>query len=237
MNIGINCGHTVSGQPGCGAVGFINESEETRVVGKALINQLKSMGHTVVDCTNDYATSTNANLNKICEMANAQKLDIFVSIHFNAGGGKGTEVYTYGGVQHPEAVAICEKMNDIGFVNRKVKDGSSLAVVRKTKAKALLVEVCFVDTQSDVNLYKANVSKIVTAIAEGITGEKVSTKQETTNVFKDVPTSDYGYKHIKMLKEYGIVNGYSDGTFRPDDKITRRDVAIMIANALTVLGK
>ena len=30
MRIGINCGHTVSGQPGCGAVGRIDESVETR---------------------------------------------------------------------------------------------------------------------------------------------------------------------------------------------------------------
>ena len=34
MRIGINCGHTVSGQPGCGAVGRIDESVETRAVGK-----------------------------------------------------------------------------------------------------------------------------------------------------------------------------------------------------------
>ena len=42
MKIGINCGHTVSGQPGCGAVGFINESDETRKVGYKLMEYLKN---------------------------------------------------------------------------------------------------------------------------------------------------------------------------------------------------
>ena len=41
MKIGVNCGHTVSGQPGCGAVGFINESDETRKVGYKLMEYLK----------------------------------------------------------------------------------------------------------------------------------------------------------------------------------------------------
>ena len=35
MRIGINCGHTVSGTIGSGAVGFLNESNETRAVGYA----------------------------------------------------------------------------------------------------------------------------------------------------------------------------------------------------------
>lgn len=175
MKIGINCGHTVSGQAGCGAVGFIDESVETRNVGKALITQLKAMGHTVYDCTNDYATSTSENLSKIVSMANAQTLDLFVSIHFNAGGGQGTEVFTYGGEKHAEAVKVCEKMNALGFKNRGVKDGSSLYVVRHTNAKAMLIEVCFVDTQSDVNLYKnIGADKVVATIAGAITGQTVT---------------------------------------------------------------
>ena len=33
MRIGINCGHTISGTPGSGATGYLNESNETRAVG------------------------------------------------------------------------------------------------------------------------------------------------------------------------------------------------------------
>lgn len=41
MRIGINCGHTVSGTVGCGAVGYIDESVEARKVGYVLENLLK----------------------------------------------------------------------------------------------------------------------------------------------------------------------------------------------------
>ena len=107
MRIGINCGHTVSGTVGCGAVGYIDESVEARKVGYALENLLKGAGHTVYDCTNDHADSVSENLNNIVNMANAQQLDLFVSIHFNSGGGNGTEVWTYGGKKFDEATNTC----------------------------------------------------------------------------------------------------------------------------------
>ena len=141
MRIGINCGHTVSRQPGCGAVGFIDESVETREVGMRVMSLLRQAGHTVVDCTNDYAPSTSSNLSQIVGLANKQPLDLFISIHFNAGGGQGTEVFTYGGEKHAEAVRVCNALNKFGFVNRGIKDGSNLYVVRRSDAKAILIEV------------------------------------------------------------------------------------------------
>ena len=54
--------------------------------------------------------------------------------------------------------------------------------------------------------------------------------------FKDTE-GHYAEKHIDKLVEYGIVNGYEDGTFRPDEPITRGQAAVMVANALRYLGK
>jgi hypothetical protein len=179
MKIGINPGHTVSGTTGCGAVGYIDESVEVRKVGAKLMELLRAAGHTVIDCTNNYAPTVSSNLNQIVELANKQPLDLFVSIHFNSGGGKGTEVFTYNAEKHTEAVKVCEKMNALGFTNRGVKDGSNLYVVRHSDAKAMLVEVCFVDTQSDVDLYHSvGVDAVAKAIAEAITGETVNEESE-----------------------------------------------------------
>lgn len=181
MRIGINCGHTVSGQPGCGAVGYIDESVETREVGKRVMVLLRQAGHTVVDCTNDYAPSTSSNLGQIVSIANTQPLDLFVSIHFNSGGGRGTEVWTYGGKHHTEAVNVCNALNKLGFVNRGIKDGSNLYVVRRSDAKAILIEVCFVDTKSDVNLYKQlGADRIAQAICTAITGQEVNNEENLT---------------------------------------------------------
>lgn len=172
MIIGVNCGHTASGQPGCGALGYIDESVETRRVGNALMELLKKGGHTVVNCTNDYAISTSANLNKITELANAQYLDLFVSIHFNAGGGRGTEVYTYGGKVFDAASNTVKGIATLGFNNRGIKDGSHLAVLRRTDARAMLVEVCFVDTEDAQKYISFGRDKIAQAIYKGITGSE-----------------------------------------------------------------
>lgn len=54
--------------------------------------------------------------------------------------------------------------------------------------------------------------------------------------FKDTQ-GHWAEKHIEKLKKAGIVNGHADGTFRPDEPITRAEVAVMVANALTYIGK
>lgn len=47
----------------------------------------------------------------------------------------------------------------------------------------------------------------------------------------------YAERHIKTLQSFGVVNGYEDGTFKPDNEITRGQAAMIVANCLTVLGK
>ena len=204
MKIGINCGHTVSGQPGCGAVGFIDESIATREVGLKLEKILVEAGHVVYDCTNDYANSTSANLSEIVRKANAQPLDLFVSIHFNSGGGHGTEVFTYGSAKHTEAVAVCDKLHALGFTNRGVKDGSNLYVIRHSDAKAMLVEVCFVDTATDVDLYhKLGAETVAAAIAEAITGQTVTqteSEELTVTQYEELKSEIDGLK--PMIYDY-----------------------------------
>ena len=138
------------------------------------MDYLRSRGVMVVDCTNDYASTVSENLSRIVAMANAQPLDLFVSIHFNSGGGRGTEVFTYNAEKFKQAELVCENMAKLGFVNRGIKDGSNLYVVHRTNARAMLVEVCFVDTKSDVDLYNiVGADAIAKAIGDAIIGEKM----------------------------------------------------------------
>lgn len=57
--------------------------------------------------------------------------------------------------------------------------------------------------------------------------------------FKDVDSTSPYYKAIVTLVNLGIVNGYEDDTFRPDETITRGQMAVMVAQAtgLTAEGK
>lgn len=169
MKIVLNAGHTLSGA-GSGAVGYINESKEARRVVNAVKRYLTGKGHSVILCTVDEAKTQTGYLQGVVSKANKHgDADLFVSVHFNAGGGYGTECYTWKGKKTAAAVGVCDEMNEYGFRNRGVKDGSHLYVIKKTKAPAVLIEVCFADSLIDWNCYnRVGVNKVAQAITRGI---------------------------------------------------------------------
>ncbi|MDE7185278.1 MAG: N-acetylmuramoyl-L-alanine amidase [Lachnospiraceae bacterium] len=231
MTIGINCGHTESGF-GYGAVGIIKESEHTRLVGQALMNLLRSAGITVIDCTIDQANTKQEYLAAAVALANRKDLDWFISIHFNASKehtGHGVEVYTYEGRQYQDALDVCANIADLGFTNRGVKAGSGLYVIRKTKAKSMLIEVCFCDNEADVStyltmgeekiaemIYKALVSYTKEQDTEtSIMGNSIVTAEQLNEHLLSVNPRATGYLHLaKIFLEEGEKEGVrGDGAF------------------------
>lgn len=197
MKIGIDMGHSISGA-GTGSSGLLSEVAENRKIGKRLIELLKEKGHTVVNCTVDYASSTDAQLSGIIKKANAQNLDLFVSIHLNAGGGHGTESYVYNGTYSfkESNKAIAKKINDAvasscGFRNRGVKE-ANFYVLRETVAPAVLVEVCFVDSSEDKG--KFNAESVARALFKGITGAEYISPTTATN--PSTGASDVKYRVV-----------------------------------------
>lgn len=182
MMIGVNCGHTLHGA-GSGAEGLFRESEHTRLVGHALMELIKEVGIGVADCTIDKAGTRQEYLAKAVSFANREDLDWFISIHFNASAshkGQGVEIYTYKGKQYPQAKAICEDMAKLGFENRGVKEGSGLYVIRKSRAKAMLIEVCFCDNRQDVDAYyhAGAAEKVSQIIFNNICGQRCQEDNE-----------------------------------------------------------
>lgn len=52
--------------------------------------------------------------------------------------------------------------------------------------------------------------------------------------FKDVSKDRWSYDHIQSLVELNVINGFPDGTYRPEVNLTRAQGAIIIGRALDV---
>ena len=77
-------------------------------------------------------------------------------------------VYDKSGIKLEMAENINEQLEAVGFVNRGVQARPGLVVLRRTKMPAVLVEVGFINSDTDNQLFDDNFNDIALAIAEGI---------------------------------------------------------------------
>lgn len=160
----IHAGHSLKCR---GAKEYLDEVNEDRKVKNKVIEILRNEGHTVYDCTDDGGTTQNANLSAIVGKCNLHSVDLDVSIHLNAGGGTGTEVFYYDEIGKNIAKRISARIaSELKIKDRGAKNGKHLYVLKNTKATAILVECCFVDSLTDKSVWNAD--KCAKAIVEGI---------------------------------------------------------------------
>ena len=171
-----------------GASGYLDEVNEDRKVKNRVISALQSAGHTVYDCTDDAGKTQGRNLASIVAKCNAHAVDLDVSIHLNAGGGTGVEVWCYDEKTKDIAASICASVSSaLGIPNRGVKYSKNLYVLRKTAGSAILVECCFVDNQNDASHW--NAYKCGDAIASAIAGKTVAGTTSAGSAPAAVPAS------------------------------------------------
>ncbi|HCU2602400.1 TPA: N-acetylmuramoyl-L-alanine amidase [Clostridioides difficile] len=174
MKIAIVPGHTLSGK-GTGATGYIDEGKENRILTGLIVKWLKQGGATVytgkVDKSNNY-------LAEQCEIANKQNVDLAVQIHFNANkttlNPMGTETIYKTNKGKVYAERVNKKLATI-FKNRGAKsDVRGLYWLSHTKAPAILIEVCFVDSKADTDYYIRHKDIVAKLIAEGILNKNIN---------------------------------------------------------------
>src|SRR4029077_14555284 len=158
-----------------GASGILDEVDEARKVVERVADELRDLVE-VVTYHDDVSKTQNENLNRIVDYHNSQARDLDVSIHFNAhvetDKPMGTEVL------YVTQAALADEMSraiaDAGdFIDRGPKQRTDLFFLNNTEAPAILIEVCFVDSEADADCYGKNFGEICCAIAEVLSGNDV----------------------------------------------------------------
>lgn len=73
-------------------------------------------------------------------------------------------------------------------------------------------------------------------IAATVAALSASTGAYATHVFSDVPDDHPHSRGIYWAEQQRIMQGYSDGTFRPDQAVTRAQLATTMSNLWDRLG-
>ena len=140
-----------------GAVKYLNERDVNLVMALACRDYLQA--HGVIVKMSRTSNETNTSINSMAKEANSWEADYVVSIHNNAGGGDGFEVYhtINGGKGKALAKNIETEVKKIGQNSRglKTKKGSNgdyFGMIRLTKAPAVICEGVFVDNATDVEI-------------------------------------------------------------------------------------
>lgn len=106
--------------------------------------------------------------------ANQAGVDFFLSIHRNSYPtdnevmGVESLIYDLSGLKYQMAQEINEQLETVGFVDLGVKARPNLVVLKRTKMPAVLVEVGFINSDTDNQLFDDNFQDIAQAIADGI---------------------------------------------------------------------
>ena len=118
----------------------------------------------------DVSRTRDENLNAIVRHHNSFERDLDVSIYFNAfkptPNRKGCEVL----YRNPELNGLAAKVSaaiaEAGeFRDRGAKRRKNLRFLNQANRPAILIELCFTDSEEDVRLYQKNYDAIVHAIA------------------------------------------------------------------------
>ena len=155
MKIAVDIGHNIPNNMGAKSIG--DENVMVSEVGERLAVRLRMSGYDVLMVAPARAANVSDSLAQRVSKANEGHADLFVSIHMNAGGGNGTEVWIGSESGRYIGEKVVQSIAELGFRNRGVKlqgkDGKGLYVLKHTRMTAILVEGCFVDSKSDMERY------------------------------------------------------------------------------------
>ncbi|MBR5272424.1 MAG: N-acetylmuramoyl-L-alanine amidase [Clostridia bacterium] len=166
--------------------------------------------------------------------------DYVLEVHFNAhksnadGKVQGSEMYvTSGELVTTLEERILNNLAAIGFTNRGIKC-KDFAVIKKAKKQGVssaLLETCFIDDEDDMMLYLNNTELVAKTIAYAIAAE-YGLEKKVQATFRDTE-EHWAKKDIEKVAKSGLMKGYYDGTFMPDNFVTRGELATVLSRILS----
>ena len=221
-----------------GASKFIDELTEDRKVKESVIKYLKQLGHEVFDVTPpDTTNSSNMDLSFGVNKANIFNVDLFVSIHFNKAydvynGFLGSEVCVYS--PFDIAQRVVNGLASLGFKNRGQKVRTGLYELKHTNMKAMIIEVCFVESIADVGLYKKLGHDLIgKTIAQSIVNKNINNSDVKPTVNNEIKSNNTD-NWIKRLKEECNKQGFS--SYPTLKKGARGNITKLVQEKLVSLG-
>ena len=159
--IAISSGH---GAKVAGACGIIREHEEAVRVVNQLAIELQHCGvdvHTFEDTVSHHAERKPQPHRGLAQFERQRDLDI--SVHFNAyeqvSKPMGTEVLYV--TQETLAAQLSAAIANVGFINRGAKETHRPVFPQQHRhAPAVLLEICFVDSEADCDIYPEQFKEI-----------------------------------------------------------------------------
>ena len=129
---------------------------------------------------------------------------------------------------------ICLAICNVSLAATSLKD------IKGTKYESAvenLIEVGLVNGYPEDNTYRPNVvvtraqmaKMMVVALGEEGKVTSAATKKST---FTDIKNGHWAYGYVNVAKDLGIINGYPDGRFGPDETVTYAEATTMAIRAL-----
>lgn len=146
-------------------------------------------------------------------MANNAGADLFVSIHRNSSKSPDCEgaealVFQNTGIRSVLAANINKKLESVEFENLGITERPNLVILKRTEMPAVLVEVGFIDSDKDNELFDSKFDEITAAIADGILATVELNQQQTERFLYRVQVGAYrnknsAYKLMEQLQREG----------------------------------
>ena len=180
------------------------EKDDNLALTMALGEILKNAGYNVLYTRESDVYQTPL---RKAQIANESGADFFISLHRNAASypnqynGVQTLIFNPGGVKQEMAENINDELEELGFRNIDVSIRPDLAVLRRTRMPALLVEAGFIDSDKDNAIFSNQLQQVAQAIADGIEETIGATQTITDSV---VPNHSQ-LKNEQNQGNYGVL--------------------------------